>query len=302
MRVLVLGFPHFVNMLVPMLSDADIQFIPYRGRRWVWVWELLCADACYFIGGRWKHDKFLDLALLMRKKIVMHWVGTDVKDASAAYSQSEVSHDLIVRCQHWAEVSWTADELCAVGIPAEVVPLTSALTVSEAFELPSEFTILAYLPAGRALFYGAQHILQLARELPSVQVLCVGSAESPFHFASEPLPPNLLLFGRPESLRSVYFQSTLLVRMTEHDGLSFMVLEALAHERYVIWSYALDGAPGLYHAKGYKLMLEHVKALQTQHQHGQLPPNHDGAKFIHTHYDREIISANIRARFANINK
>jgi len=300
MRVLVLGFPHFVDMLVPMLSNERIQFIPYQGHRWIWLFELLRADGCYFIGGRWKRDKFLDLALLMKKKIVMHWVGTDVADATTAYYQKDVSHKLIARCQHWAEVSWTADELCAVGIPAEVVPLTSALTVSETFELPSEFTILAYLPAGRALFYGAQQILQLAKDLPSVPVLCIGSVESPFRFVSEPLPSNLSLLGRPESLQSVYSQAMLLIRMTEHDGLSFMVLEALAHGRYVIWSYALDGAPGLYQATNYKLMLEHVKTLQTQHQHGQLAPNCDGANFVHTHYDIEIVSANIRARFAKI--
>lgn len=43
---------------------------------------LLQCDIVYFVGGANRESKMLRLAKVLRKKIIMHWIGTDVLLAS----------------------------------------------------------------------------------------------------------------------------------------------------------------------------------------------------------------------------
>jgi len=298
LRILVLGHSHFVNMLAPMLSNESMIFQPFEGgRRLSWVPSLFRSDACYFIGGGWRDDRFQKFARFFHKPIVVHWVGTDVLMAGKAKEMGKVSDTVIRANINWAEISWTTKELEAIGVYAEIVPLTSSMVTSELAPLPQEFTVLAYLPSTRPIFYGGHYILRLAREMPDIRILCVGSEESPFHFTSEPLPSNIEFLGHPDSLEDVYLQTTVLIRVVEHDGLSFMVLEALAHGRYVIWSYPLDDAPGLSVAKNYEMMREQIDVLYKKNVRGDLMRNFEGAQFVRSHYAPEQIAEEIRGRF-----
>ena len=255
------------------------------------------ADGIYHIGGRWHDNLFFKIVRYFRKPMIMHWIGTDVSMVREADKiGGQISWPVLEACNHWTEVKWTAEELGTVGIRADVVPLTSTLPVENINPLPNRFTVLVYLPSNRPLFYGAHHILRLAREMPEIQFKCVGFNESPFHFTSDLIPTNVELLGRPDTLGKIYQESTVLIRMTDHDGLSFMVLEALLHGRYVIWSHSLGNAPGALAASNYETLYRHVETLYTQSIRGGLAPNYEGAKFVHAHYDPADIAKDIRCR------
>jgi len=261
------------------------------------ILQIARADVCYLIGGTWADIPFFRLCRFLRKPVVMHWVGSDVLRAMKAFEQGRLSQHVVETCNHWAEVPWTAEELSSVGIPAEVVPLGSSLVATARVSpLPETFTVLTLLRSTKPIFYGAHHILRLAREIPEIRIICVGHNESPFHLICESLPSNINLLGQLDNLGSAYAESTVLVRMTEHDGLSFMVLEALAHGRYVIWSYPLNGVPGAYLAREYETMFQHVQALYERHVQGRLPPNREGAEFVRFHYDPARVAEGICAR------
>jgi glycosyltransferase involved in cell wall biosynthesis len=298
-----MGYSGFVKMLGPMLSSDDLLFLPFKKGRWMtWVLVLAQADACYFIGGLWTDSRFFKVAHLFRKPVVIHWVGTDVLEVREAIKRGQVSHSLLKSSIHWAEVPWTAQELNNTGIPAEVVPLTSTITTARIAPLPKKLTVLVYFSDTRYEFYGAHHILRLAKEMPDIQILCVGlgSEGMPFHFTSDPIASNIKLLGRVDNLEKIYDESTVLIRMTKHDGLSFMVLEALAHGRYVIWSYLLDGSPGLFVASDYQTMFGYIQAMHRKHTQGDLLPNHEGAEFVQSHYSQARVAEEIRRRFQRI--
>jgi len=302
LRVLFLGYPNFIYMLAPVLSTKDVQFRPFEGKkRLAWVLPVIWSDVCYFIGGRYSNNHILTLCRLLNKPVVMHWVGTDVIEAIEAFNtQGGLPRKVVGSCIHWVELNWTAKELSSIKISAEIVPLPVMLSTESVSPLPQIFTILAYLPAVRPTFYGAHHILRLAKEMPDIRFMCVGSKDSPFHFTSETLPTNIKLLGRPESLEKVYPASTVLVRVTEHDGLSFMALEALSHGRYLIWSYPLEGAHGALVASDYEAMYGHVQALYEKHVQGSLLPNYEGVEFVRSHYDPARIAKDIRRRFRSL--
>jgi hypothetical protein len=299
--VLLMGYSGFIKMLAPMLSSDDILFLRFnKGQWWSWIPALSQADACYFIGGLWTDNWFLRITRLFRKPLVIHWVGTDVLEVSEAIKAEGVSRAVLKTSIHWAEVPWTARELNLVGIPTEVVPLTSTLTTARIAPLPKKLTVLTYFPDARYEFYSASYILRLAKEMPDIQIFCVGSEEMAFHTTSGPLPSNIKLLGRVDSLEKTYDESTILIRMTKHDGLSFMVLEALAHGRYVIWSYLLDGAPGLFVASDYEAMYEHMQVLYNKHLQNNLSTNDDGAEFVLSRYNPAQVAEEIRRRFQRI--
>ncbi len=295
-----MGYPYFTYMLAPLLSTKDIQFQPLDEgeRRLVWLLPVIQSDVCYFIGVKYLNTHLLTLCRLLHKPVVMHWVGTDVTSAIEVFNKNgHLPRYIVEDCIHWAEVNWIAKELSSIQINAEIVPLPVMLSVAPVSPLPQTFTILAYLPDTRPTFYGAHHILRLAKEMPDIRVMCVGFKKSPFHFTDEPLPPNIELFGRLESLDQVYKDTTVLVRITEHDGLSFMVLEALEHGRYCVWSHSLDKAPGVFVAMNYETLHEHIHVLYDKHARGCLLPNYEGAEFIRRQYAPERMAGEIRHRF-----
>ena len=62
-----------------------------------------------------------------------------------------------------------------------------------------------------------------------------------------------------------------------HDGLSNLVLEALAYERYVLWTYPFPGAEAV---DTVDVAETRIDELYRQHVEGRFPPNHDGRKAV----------------------
>ncbi len=222
----------------------------------------------------------------------MHWVGSDVTYALDAAQKGRLSPRLLAGPVHWAEVEWTAAELQPLGIEPAIVPLTSAQIATRHMPLPEEFTVLTYLPPARAEFYGCSIVYRLAAQLPAVRFLVAGNSGP-----DSSAPPNVQFLGWVESMPSVYPRCSALLRLTEHDGLSFMVLEALAAGRHVIWNHPL---PGVTEVHNEDEALAALKDLCARHTQGTLRPNEEGLNAIRARYAPERVRGEILARFAAI--
>src|SRR5262249_21309232 len=142
------------------------------------------ADLIYHVGGQVaRFSRPHALRTLLRRPTVMHWAGSDVLHARAAVRARRATPALLGGVTHWAGAPWLAAELRELGISAAWVPHSWVDTPATLPPLPDAsepFTVLAYLPEGRAEFYGGEAVLHLARELPAALVLVAGTRTLPW--------------------------------------------------------------------------------------------------------------------------
>jgi hypothetical protein len=258
--------------------------------------ELCACDIAYQIGGRVTVGRFLHVAKALRKqKIIMHWVGSDVLDEKKVVAEGKSSPWVLDTIHHWADSEWLAREVGSLGISSELIPLPSPLIPEHPSTLPSEFSVLVYIPdLSCGHLYGFDRILQVARELPHIRFELVGLRNGPVF---DP-PPNLRISGRIPDLAEFYKRACVIWRPVRHDGLSFMVLEALGHGRHVLWSYDF---PGCVQVNDVADARAEISRLHSLHQQRRLGINSAGVRAIaEGGYQPRILRARIRARLDQI--
>lgn len=211
---------------------------------------------------------------------VLHWVGTDIEMARHdPVLLKKLRHPSIT---HLTEAQWEADELGALGIQAEIVPLPPRFSLLNSVPpLPETFTVLAYLPRFKANFYGSEELETIVRAFRGrpIQFVIVGGGKIE-------APPDATVenLGWCFSLDEVYARASALLRFTLRDGLSLMVLEALAFGRHVLWTKSF---PFVRQTLTLDQICDTLDELLRTHEAGELKPQADAAEFIRTTYDRE---------------
>jgi hypothetical protein len=75
-------------------------------------------------------------------------------------------------------------------------------------------------------------VLEIARRMGDVRFQVVGDSGDGVR-----MPPNVHFLGIADNMDKVYEESSVLLRIVRHDGLSRMVLEALSRGRNVVYNY-----------------------------------------------------------------
>jgi glycosyltransferase involved in cell wall biosynthesis len=278
-RVLVHGLIYFGAMFAELMNGDgwEFRYYPDAGLRnfAAMAGELRACDVAYQIGGRLSMGKFLRAAKILRKNsVIMHWVGSDTVDQQQELAQGRAHPWVLQRVRHWAESDWMVREVEILGLPCELVPLPSARVPARPSPLPAEFSVLVYVPmVSRGELYGLDRILHVARCLPHIPFELVGLYEGEI-----PNPPaNLKIHGRISDLIEFYRRASIVWRPVRHDGLSFMVMEALGHGRHVLWSYPF---PGCIHVTNAEQAREEIERLHALHQAQRLSVNCAGVRAI----------------------
>lgn len=226
--------------------------------------DLRSADLIFSWGARISFGKFLRVARILNKRnVVFFWAGSDVLGAQMQFAEG-IREPWIAAKIHWAGAPWLAEEIRAIGLECEYVPITWVPKVERPHPLPDTFSVLTYLPATRqSSLYGLDRILHVARSLPYIPFELVGLTEGR---VANP-PSNLRVWGRLNNMDEVYRRTSLYWRPVSHDGLSFMALEALSHGRQVLWSYPF---PHCYQSRNAQADRAEILRLYLQHQRGEL--------------------------------
>lgn len=251
----------------------------------------------YQIGGSIGPGRVFKLANLFNTPVVLHWVGTDVLVAQDYFSKHSEHLQVQSKIVHWAGAPWLADELKQIGINAQFVPLplktVGYFLSQEPPPLPRQFKILTYIPERRAAFYGWEHILRLAEDFPTLDILVIGARG---RFVSSP-PPNIHFLGWLHDTANIFAECSVVVRMTTHDGYGGTIQEGLSLGRYAIWTYPF---PGAFLAKDYVSLRAHIDSLYTLHRRNLLTLNEKGRAYMLQHMRPENLTANILRRFQNL--
>ncbi len=300
MKIIISGLPYFAKKLAGQLSDYDKSnyyvAISNDGlvNRMRVLTHLLSADVVYMIGGAVTRSNLVDLAMLLRKKIVMHWVGTDVSNAQKAIENKLAIPSYVAYSTHWCEVDWIQEELGEIGIKAEIVSIASV--ESSKFDavppLPENFSVLSYIGKGREKFYGIDLLIKLAEAMPEIPIKIAGISEY-----SECLPANIELLGWVDDMDKAYRDCVIFLRLAEHDGLAFSVLEALSNGRYVGYSYRFLATRKI---SSQIELVEYVTQLKSLFNNGQLGANEEGVEQLKSEYKRATVAARLIAQIKQL--
>ena len=278
---LILGIPYFGQKLAAELTELgwEARYLPHPGRSargWARVLgAVLRADILYLVSSRIEKGSPQDRMLRLRRKpVVIHWVGTDVKLAREVHRKGRVSVRIAEKAHHWCDAPWLVQELRTIGVSSEFVPLPIKLHEGRSPTLPAEFGVLLYCPQEPAYreVFDLETMLRLPEAFPDVRFTLVAS---PPESLPGPLPPNLEALAWVDDMEPIYRNTTVYVRLTHHDGQSFMAAEALSRGRYVIWTHPM---PGCIQAKGFEEVLAALKSLLEKHRAGALSTNLEGRR------------------------
>ncbi len=291
-RLLILGLPHFGRMLAAGLRARGWRshYAAHPGRSlpgWLRIARAVAAsELVYVIGGRIERRTPVNALLHVRTRpLVMHWVGTDALLAAQAARRGRGSQHIAERATHWCDAPWLADELAKAGVAAEYAPLPTPTLAPHSLPLPERFRALLYLPADpfdRGVF-DVETLLRLPHKLPEIAFVV---APSPAATLPGELPPNVDARGWTDDIEALYREVSVYVRLTTHDGMSFMALEALSRGRYVIWTQPLEGA---IRAEGLEDVAAALRGLAERHAAGDLGTNEEGARAVRERFDPEMV-------------
>jgi hypothetical protein len=283
-RVLIVGFPRLAAPLPQLISDERWQctFAPTGG-----TVASVSSDLVYQVGGGpIIYPKILAACRALGKPVIKHWVGTDVLRSVLPHVQRQYRKNAV---HHWAVTPWLASELAANGIDASVVPLSVLKQSTPKPLAPPPLTLLCYAPKEKFRFYGGPLVLSLAQAHPDVRFLIVANDG-----AGVDHPPNVAFLGYRSDMDAIYARTHALVRFVDHDGLSYMVLEALEAGRHVLWNRPL---PGVRCVTSVEALTSAIGRLREELLGGVLRPNDEGRARVTAEYLHPIVASVIRRGF-----
>lgn len=237
---------------------------------------MLSCDVWYSIGTGGSDRLLHRIARLLRKPRVIHWVGSDI---TALRKNPKIRAELTAPdILHLAEVGWTANQLKRLGLHARIAPLPPRYQPQQFAPLPERFTVLLYIPRTRSQYYGKRAFERLMRKLHDkpIRYLIVGGGT-----LDAPAGVEVENVGWRDNMRDLYAQASVLIRYTPRDGLSLMVLEALAFGRHVLWTQPF---PFVHRVTRYRDIERDVRRLYEAHERGELRAQETASAFVHHQY------------------
>lgn len=278
--VLLLGFPRLANPLFDTLGDENLRCVHGRFS----ALRVPFCDIVYQVGGGpFVRPRIFEVCKALHKRIVKHWVGSDVLRAREERVVEQHATGLV---EDWAVSSRLVEELAQMGLSAKHVPLSEVGDVELRPMPPAPLTVLSYLPNQKFDFYGGDVVLSLAERFADVQFLVVGGDGG-----GRKASANVSFLGYQRDMSDVYARTHVLLRLPKHDGLSFMVLEALNHGRDVIWNLPFE-ASRLAHTENEAAA--HLRELRDRLRAGELKPNSAGRDHVLARHSAARVRASIR--------
>jgi len=287
LRVAVDGLPYFAKQLLDVHRcgsfDSTATYLRTASKLESLgaAWSLARSHVWYTIGPPPNKSRLVSIVgRMLRKRQIFHWVGTDIVHLrSSPHLQRKYSSRAYT---HLAESDGSATELRSMGLHVHVAPLPVATLPTRVAPMPATFTLLMYLPPSRSEHYGAMEYLRLIADLTQEDIrFCFVGGALPIAATSD---SRVFNYGTVANMQPIYDTTTVLLRLTRSDGLSFMVLEALAAGRYVCWSKPLDECE---YVTDYEDLKESVLRLYKLHKLGRLPARQDSARRIRERYSAE---------------
>jgi hypothetical protein len=206
-------------------------------------------------------EAHLAAAAVMGLPIIRWWMGSDVLDCgmNAKVRKRYLALNRLVSTNITVAPHLTSELAEWRIVASTVASCFSSKAADRRWDLACDIlprTILVYLPARRFTFYGGEVLVRVAETNPDLSFLIVGGYRGD-QFRQQ---KNVTCMDWVDDMDALYKQIGCILRITEHDGLPRMVLEALQRGRYVIYSWPLRGC---WYAKGYEEIHDKLSQFRT---------------------------------------
>jgi len=290
MKIALIGNNYFGELLAKQLSEFDTKnsYIFYDTNaknidKIKFLLSILFIDTVYSISASLNDGGALNLALKFRKKIVQHFIGSDVLTAIEDFKHKRINKDLVVNSHYLCEVDWIKSELSTIDINANIASI--AIYDKEVqHQLPDTFTVLTYMAKGKEEFYGMDDFMTLATAFSDVPFKIAG-----IDSYDKELPRNIELLGWVDMDKE--FQNTVcFIRNAQHDGLAFSILEALGNGKIVLYNYQF---PYVNYFENSDDIIEYIANAKKEFEAGKLEINYQAINFIKKEYSKNHVLGNL---------
>lgn len=231
MRVLITGLPLFSKRLAEDLQEFDpenhYRFFDTYYSKWQlfrFFFQLRKADVVISLNGVSDQSRTMDEVVKRKKKLVLQWMGSDALLAMERYRSGTLLRKYIDYASNYIDSPWLEQELSSIGVETEEVKFKYFVPEKAPVERYESLRVVTYIAQNHQEFYGLSWVLELAKAYPEIPFEVYGTATS-----ETPAPSNVRWMGwQPESVfREAVRRSPVFLRLTEHDGFSVSVIEAL---------------------------------------------------------------------------
>lgn len=185
-------------------------------------------------------EKKIAQAHLLRKKVVCHWIGTDVRMVAEGRVNLKrfKSIDYHLVCFEPLQ-----KQLLEKGITSSLVPIVPFKVNFEICAMPNTHRVLIYMPKDKESEYGYEEILPVIKRFKNIWFDIVANDDYSKFSGLE----NVKMWGWVdlEMMEKIYNEISIVLRIHINDGLSMSVLEAMAKGKKIIWNcdfkYCLSG-------------------------------------------------------------
>ena len=285
MNIALIGNSYFGVILTEQLTryDKENTYTFYNTNEYFvekikFLFHIFKIDIVYSIGATVSGGGALNLALRFNKKIVQHFIGSDVLSAQLDFKNQNINKKLIENSRYLCEVNWIQKELNEINISSEV----KSLMVYENFLKPKlfeAFSVLTYMGKGKELFYGIEHFIKLAKDFPHIKFKIAG-IESYTN-----LPVNIRCLGWINMIDELQ-NSTVFIRNAWHDGLGFSIIEALSLGRVTFYNYDF---PYVNYFKDYNDLKEQFSVCVESFNSRKLTINHEAIEYTKSIFNKEKV-------------
>ena len=288
MKIIITGLPYFGKKVLANLLEADkknkyifLNTYYSNADRLRFLWHIWSSDCVYSINGTTNNSFVISMAIYLNKRVVFHWVGSDVILAKEAAEKKTINERFLKYPVHLTDSPWFVEDLKKIGIESRYFPLLTVENIPEKPVIPDEFSILTYIPQNDQEFYGLPAIIEVAKQFPEIKFKIAGSKET-----SLPITPNIQLLDWVNYMKPLFESSTICIRFLKHDGLSFFVLESLLYGKHVIYNRTFNHCN---FASNVSEMASVISELFTKFRIGELAPNESGREFVIREFSKENV-------------
>jgi hypothetical protein len=288
---IVVGLPLFSKRLVADLNEVagkkEYVFFDTYNSKIELIKCLIYLPFCkgvFSMNGVTDKSGFLDKVLFFRKKLWMQWVGTDVLLAVERHQQNSILRKYIdyTKTKNVTDASWLQDELKTANI---LTDLCSYKYLPRPLTIPLEYekvAALTYIAQNRQSFYGMEKVIELAITNPTIDFHIIGTHTSDFS-----IPKNVTCYGWLEEDKTLEMMKKypVFLRLTEHDGLSVSVIEALNIGSEVVYSYHLPYAHCATASNYHDVFKQAVAKVNER----SLKPNLEAIEYYRKEYDKKTV-------------
>ena len=298
MNIAYIGHIFFCKKIGCQLEERghNVKYLDYNdwGRKLIPslkdVWKMDVIHFICAIGCR-KYFYIIVIRYLLKKKIIVHFVGSDILRLKKVKYFDRLNWVLALKSTHriFVGAPWHVDELKNyLKTESLILFFNNYESKREPIPFPYQFTVLSYLPPGKPGFYGEKLIKVLIEKYPEIKFIILGINKFSYF-------PNVETkqIDYDTDMMEIYKQTSLLIRLTKHDGFSSMVLEALSLGRNVIWTYNIPHC--------FQTEAEREKLLNLFNKARKRKYNSSGAHWVRNNFNYSNFINKLESLYVNPN-